>query len=440
MWLFDNLFLDQNTPVTINDWIDHSKDFVAPKPPLPWATGWGANPPQDDSKKDDKNPPKTEEKKDGFTEMFAKPEEKLPTKTAEPEKDIALEIGLAPASSSWDSSWLPEATPTPSAEVSAPSFDIGGDLSFDIGGDIWLAPSPDTSSVSPVETSESVPSTGVTTLPGDVAGVPAVWSTESFVSIEGVPPSPGEINAVAAAIGGVSVPSTSTLSDPTVAIADVPEPSTPVDNALFSILNEDNPGETSPSSDVVQTNSEVSVSPYPETQSTDSLFSSLVTEDVTPITPGEQIVTEDASSVGWALIGEDNIVSTDVGLSHFVPQERDTQKSENNIIDTLYPNPENNNRPLIPTSASKLKDTLEKFISELESLEIEDEKWRSRRTEQIMIYRARIDEIRAESDARVRALEYEIQDLERQTGAMEAEKNRIKWVINSFKKELDASI
>lgn len=32
--------------------------------------------------------------------MFAKPEEKLPTKTAEPEKDIALEIGLAPASSS----------------------------------------------------------------------------------------------------------------------------------------------------------------------------------------------------------------------------------------------------------------------------------------------------------------------------------------------------
>lgn len=43
-----------------------------------------------------------------------------------------------------------------------------------------------------------------------------------------------------------------------------------------------------------------------------------------------------------------------------------------------------------------------------------------------MIYRARIDEIRAESDARVRALEYEIQDLERQTGAMEAEKNRIK--------------
>ena len=28
MWLFDNLFLDANTPVTINDGVDHSKDVV----------------------------------------------------------------------------------------------------------------------------------------------------------------------------------------------------------------------------------------------------------------------------------------------------------------------------------------------------------------------------------------------------------------------------
>lgn len=64
----------------------------------------------------------------------------------------------------------------------------------------------------------------------------------------------------------------------------------------------------------------------------------------------------------------------DVGLSGLVKEVSASEKTENSIIDTLYPNAENNNRPLIPTSASKLKDTLEKFISELESLEIEDEK------------------------------------------------------------------
>ena len=86
---------------------------------------------------------------------------------------------------------------------------------------------------------------------------------------------------------------------------------------------------------------------------------------------------------------------------------------------------------------SKLQSTLERFIDELESLEIEDEKWKIERASQIAVYESRIAEIRTESDTRIRALEFEISDLEKQTHSMSDEKERIKWAITSFKKELN---
>lgn len=44
------------------------------------------------------------------------------------------------------------------------------------------------------------------------------------------------------------------------------------------------------------------------------------------------------------------------------------------VLSVLYPDTKTTTHTLVPSSAGKLKDTLEKFIAELESLEIEDEK------------------------------------------------------------------
>ncbi len=59
------------------------------------------------------------------------------------------------------------------------------------------------------------------------------------------------------------------------------------------------------------------------------------------------------------------------------------------------------------SSSTKLRSKLEEFIRELEALDLEDEKARKQREEQIAFYQNRITELRVEYEKRIEALEFE---------------------------------
>ena len=89
-------------------------------------------------------------------------------------------------------------------------------------------------------------------------------------------------------------------------------------------------------------------------------------------------------------------------------------------------------------SSSKLKSKLEEFISELHSLDAEDQAVRDAKRNQIAVYQARVDELKAENESRIHALEFEKADLLKEIQEMDNEKNHIQEVITVFKKELEA--
>lgn len=91
------------------------------------------------------------------------------------------------------------------------------------------------------------------------------------------------------------------------------------------------------------------------------------------------------------------------------------------------------------TGSPKLKEKLSKFINELESLELEDQSEKDHKRQQIEMYRTRIREIKAEYDMRIRALELEESELEKQIREMDDEKERIRNVLTTFQKELKVS-
>ena len=88
------------------------------------------------------------------------------------------------------------------------------------------------------------------------------------------------------------------------------------------------------------------------------------------------------------------------------------------------------------TGSPKLKEKLSQFITELESMELEDQSEKTHKRQQIEMYRTRIREIKAEYDMRIRALELEERELEKQIGEMDEEKSRIRNVLTTFQKEL----
>lgn len=92
---------------------------------------------------------------------------------------------------------------------------------------------------------------------------------------------------------------------------------------------------------------------------------------------------------------------------------------------------------IISPTASKLKSKLEEFIDELKTLEIEDQEVKNKKRQQFEMFRVRAQEIKAEYDMRIHALELEEKALENQIAAMDNEKTQIKDVIRAFKKELE---
>jgi hypothetical protein len=90
-------------------------------------------------------------------------------------------------------------------------------------------------------------------------------------------------------------------------------------------------------------------------------------------------------------------------------------------------------------NAPRLKAKLSQFLGELESIEVGDQNDRAHKLQQIEMCKQRIVEIRVEYDMRIRALQIEMQALEREIEMMDLEKNRIKNVIQTFQKELESA-
>lgn len=120
-------------------------------------------------------------------------------------------------------------------------------------------------------------------------------------------------------------------------------------------------------------------------------------------------------------------------------QESSSLDNHGSILDSsLETSPHVRDR-LGSITSSKLKTKLEEFIDELSVLEAEDQSTREEKQKQIEMYRARVEEIKAEYDMRIHALEMEEQDLEKQISAMSManEKIRIKDVIHAIRAELE---
>ncbi len=397
MWLFDNLFLDQNTPVMINDGVDHSKDVITPfiPPTLPKPLEEWADIVSSDANANEENP---DIKKWGFDALFERDKKDISTSdvpaspieftfspvavdASAPETD-AIENPLSETSASEISiSEVPvvdsgivegsisEISPPETSisevpifdnpiaqspeEDGAVSFDIGGDMSFDIGGDMG---------------GDSIPAT-----PGN-----REWTfIKDGAPIDISPTSFPEDASTVSQTWETSASSQDTINEETLPET-IPEPSSIVSG----------------------------VQDTGNSRETDSALFSLLNDDVS--------------------------VSTLV-------QESSSLDNHGSILDSsLETSPHVRDR-LGSITSSKLKTKLEEFIDELSVLEAEDQSTREEKQKQIEMYRARVEEIKAEYDMRIHALEMEEQDLEKQISAMSManEKIRIKDVIHAIRAELE---
>lgn len=405
MWLFDNLFLDANTPITINDGVDHSKDivqnivdptFVDPKPgDMPTggtgddgSTGWK----KDDTKKDDSLV-------NLFWDSHKEEAEAAMTLHPEPPKDIALEI------------WHTRDIPVSSSLDPAVTFDIGWDISFDIGWDIQEIPN--------TIVNLWTPSWSIA-----IAGNISISSTENILP---------EIQTLDA----ISHEKSISTSHNTWVLPDKMGEDISSNNSLFSLLNTPAPI-LAPVSEIQNEGvSSVSISSWgwsSEVPVISSVFPSLF-EDTKAISSSEPrggisawVISSwmETLGLGWpailSSIDHRDILWETSSLTHLgIPETPSFRESERIHL----------------SSSSKLKSKLSQFLGELESMEVWDESQKNHKMQQIDMCRMRISEIRIEYDARIHGLQWEMQSLEREVRDMDSEKNHIKTVIETFQKELD---
>ena len=382
MWLFDNLFLDQNTPVTINDGADHSKDVVqvVVDPDVSsWSSwsGWTG----------DGGSTPLVKKDDAFDTLFVDETEKSVEAILHPEapSDIALEIGHAPIAMHRD---------TPSADP-AVSFDIGWDISFDIGWDMTSLGGDTTTSTDFHESGVSFLDRGTDTLTWVVIGS---------------------------------------------AIEQVPTPiETSTDTALFSLLNED----TAPWS--LWANASVSIDLSSQADATLETSQSNPWIDLSGVSISSSLldlvsepVSESVTEPIVDLVSEPRLSSE---LPTSFPVMPLVSDHENTSSVWLIPTTRESSLAMTTmtalSGAPKLKAKLSQFLSELEGMEMWDIHDKEHKKAQIDMYYTRISEIKAEYDLRIHAFQIEIAELEKDIAEMDREKSHIKTVIETFQKELE---
>jgi hypothetical protein len=405
MWLFDNLFLDQNTPITINDGVDHSQDVVTVMVD-PTEQAWlGGDPsgaqggwnPKDDTKKDDTK------KDDSIADLFEsdKKEENDAHATLHPEppKDIALEIGMAPAD--------------PSLAVS--DFDIGGDISFDSIPETNIVIDGATPATSDLATP---PLTDLTAQES-----PALWVSITPDITGWLEPPPTEISGTF--LGAAPAPSTDTPT-PIDVTPDVwtptvsePLPNVPVSGGEGSIL------------DLIGGSS-----------------------DATPVAPPVVAPVIDSTPIIDTTGSEaKSTVPTDMGNGNPLTASLDQGSATSPLsalgaslwsFGSMSPEMLLGREALALVNQSGqwsgfLREKLYSFIEELKALHSRDQSQRYHKLEQIAMYEERIREIDAEAANRKRVLQAEIDDLKRQIEMMDREKNDIQGVISAFHKEIGNS-
>ena len=375
MWLFDNLFLDQNTPVTINDGADHSKDvvqIVVDPSASSWSSWTG----------DDGSAPVVKEG-DAFDILFVDTSQKTAEAILHPEApaDIALEIGHPPDTLSMS---IPSADP-------AVSFDIGWDLSFDIGWDISSIDADTTTSADSHESGVSFLDAGtdavVTPLPEAIASADEASTSTALFSLLNEDTTSWSHWANSSVDGDLSLWES-------IAIG------TPQSNPWIDLSN------TSPSSSLLDLVSE----PVAASETIGELLSEPLTalELPSPLPIAISVSDHENPTSVWSIpsISESSLAMT--------------------AMTAL-------------SGAPKLKAKLSQFLSELESMETWDTHDKEHKKAQIDMYYTRISEIKAEYDMRIHAFQLEIAELERDIAEMDAEKSHIKTVIETFQKELETA-
>ncbi len=407
MWLFDNLFLDKNTPVTINDGVDHSKDVVSS----------GSSRGSIKEKTPEAATASPEKKGDEFDTLFeSKKQKEQAAKPKEPEKDIALEIGLPPETAASDT-WA--TTPEAAAPGGDVSFDIGGDLSFDIGGiDTPAMPETNPTDASAVPSLDiSTPDLG--TLEISAAPESDTTAPTSFVSIDAVPPSPQDIATL------------SSLVDAPV----VSDMTNPIDSALFSLLNEDTPKnatETDPAISLVDENTVgtpdlLTATVTPE-GGNDNFLSDLTSDappSVSPV-PDSTAVAINEPVVDTPLEWESPTIIPDIATVSTVPEAPLPVESEIFSISSIAPEvsvSSSSSTEALP--GKRLKWKLGDFITELQLCEKDDDGEIQKREEQIHMLEERKNALSQEQDA-----------LRNEIAQMRNEKNHIKTIITTFRDQL----
>ena len=89
------------------------------------------------------------------------------------------------------------------------------------------------------------------------------------------------------------------------------------------------------------------------------------------------------------------------------------------------------------TRSPRLQGKLVGFIAGLEELSKEEEIVKNEKRKQIESYQTRIQELKAEYEVRIHALELEEADLKKQIATMDEEREHLTQVIDGFKKELE---
>jgi hypothetical protein len=409
MWLFDNLFLDQNTPVTINDGVDHSQDIVQvmvdpgesawSKPGAAGASsGWN---PKDDKKDDTK-------KDDSIADLFASDKKDETDAEArlnpEPPKDIALEIGMAPAD--------------PSAGVS--DFDIGGDISFDSIPETNIVIDGATPATSDLGQSLSV---------GDVT--PQAWTADLTASVS-TPPADVSGTFLGTTPPAPDAPTPiNVTTDAWTSKEESPTPVTPPLNAsesnIFDLIggSSDPAPALAPDTALATPPSDLAPSPIVSDIGAPAAAATLSSE-----------VAQDAAPKGIPDIGNGNPLSTTFDQGSLT-----SPLSALGSYGSLSPEMLLGREALALVNQSGqgsgfLREKLFSFIEELKALHSRDQSQRYHKLEQIAMYEERIREIDAEAANRKRVLQAEIEDLKRQIEMMDREKNDIQGVISAFHKEI----
>lgn len=403
MWLFDNLFLDQNTPVTINDGLDHSHDVVThlvdptedatpnqnPKKPEWVAT---ADTPKKDDTIADLFDSDTKEEKDAQATLHP-----------EPPKDIALEIGKAPE----PLASMPPADPS----MALPSFDIGGDVSFD------TLPETTVTTEEAVAPTEAVP-----------VEAPTLVLTSPSVEASGsgfLTGSPAWASVLPSDQTQSPTPNTSEASAPAPALWEsvAPGGTTPLDTGLwgtwgiFGLLGSDSPAPA-------PVLGEAPWAPLAPTPLDTSLLG------VTPAPVPDIGLGPSAPPATTAPLASIGSFWSETSLESSIGKG-DTMSAESILgRDALALFRQGGQ------TSSLLRDKLSTFIDELKVLHSRDQSQRYHKLEQIAMYEERIREIDAEAAMRKRVLQAEIDDLKRQIEMMDREKNDIQGVISTFSKEI----